>query len=107
MKKTLGATIVILALFIGFKAYENNESVELNHMALANIEALASDVDAFFEWYPKRVTTVKSTESYFTADSAYLVTKTVIAISCPYLSLKEEFCISKDETIEIYSKRGS
>lgn len=43
MKKLFGTMAVAAALFAGYNAYEAQNSVNLNDVALANVEALASD----------------------------------------------------------------
>lgn len=46
MKKLFGTMAVAAVLFAGYNAYEAQNSVNLNDVALANVEALASDSDA-------------------------------------------------------------
>ena len=46
MKKLFSIVAVAAALFAGYSTYSGQKSKELTDMALANVEALASDVDA-------------------------------------------------------------
>lgn len=45
MKKLFGTMAFAAALFAGYSAYEAQNSVNLNDVALANVEALAGDAD--------------------------------------------------------------
>lgn len=50
MKKLFGTMAVAAALFAGYSAYEAQNSVRLNDVALANVEALAQSGDAVLWW---------------------------------------------------------
>lgn len=106
MKKAFGFIAVVFALFVGYNAYNKKETIKIDKLALANIEALATGAEAEFQWYKKRISTFKSSNTYPSADSIYWTTESIYTISCPYLSLKEEFCVSGEEKITTVIKRN-